>query len=187
MAPGLSLGRRRLARACGMEGLGFPNTPNHGLSLTISIHILSCAWRGVCSQSRSHQPTPAVRTRDSRLEGSPSDPHLFSLLISLFFHTGCSTTCPSTYTPTANTIQMPSGDQHCLTIDAAWNSLLWYASTPHFNPQLTYEINASLAPRLGCTNRAVNVLSFQPGSILLWDLHMEQPPFNPELELRAHY
>lgn len=63
------------------------------------------------------------------------------------FHTGCSTTFPSTYKPRENTIQMPSGDRRCSIIDAAWNSSpLWYASTPHFKVQFTCKLTRHLPP-----------------------------------------
>ena len=163
MASGLSLSRRRVARACGMEGPRFPNTQTHpyGLSFTLSVRKPPRPSRAVFSQSRSsHQPTPPVRTPRRSYSLTITNIPFFSVLFSFFFffpfHVGSSTTFPSTYTPRANAIQTLFGDPHCSIIDAVWNWTypLLYASKSHFITLFTSEINPSLAfpPRLGCTN-----------------------------------
>ena len=144
MAPGLSLSRRRVARACGMEGPRFPDTQTHpyGLSFTLAVPK---PRRGVFSQSRSsHQPTPPVRTPRRPIPLTLLIPPPFFFLVLFFFsfpfsssflfHVGSSTTFPSTYTPRANAIQMLFGDPHSSTIDAVWNWTypLLYASKSHF-------------------------------------------------------
>ena len=86
MAPGLSLSRRRVARACGMEGPRFPDTQTHpyGLSFTLAVRK---PGRGVFSQSRSsHQPTPPVRTPRRPIPLTLLiPPPFFSLFFSFFF------------------------------------------------------------------------------------------------------